>query len=280
VLSVAGPFSATANAMMNGSIDAGAHYLDVTGEIDVFELGFSLSSRAADRGVMVLPGVGFDVVPSDCLVAHAVKRAGSARFLRLAIAGAGTASRGTAKTGVESIGAGTRVRRGGEIVSLPAGSLTHRFDFGRGLEPCVALSLGDIVTAYHSTGAPDIEVYFKAAGPIVQLVNASRRFGRLLATRPAQALLKAVINRQPDGPSDAERERNESVLVAEVEDAEGGVTRARLHTPSGYKLTYLAAVEIARRVLQGEVKPGYQTPATAFGADFILTLPACVREDL
>lgn len=36
----------------------------------------------------------------------------------------------------------------------------------------------------------------------------------------------------------------------------------------------------ARRVVAGEVKPGFQTPNLAFGADYILDFDGVAREDL
>ena len=133
VLSVAGPFSATAQQMMDACIDTGAHYLDVTGEIEVFELAASLSGRAKAAGVTLMPGVGFDVVPSDCLAAHTVKRVEKPASIVIAIKGLSGASQGTAKTAVESLGSGTMVRKGGKIISTPAGKLMRDFDMGSGL---------------------------------------------------------------------------------------------------------------------------------------------------
>jgi short subunit dehydrogenase-like uncharacterized protein len=280
VLHVAGPFSATARPMLEACLDTRTHYLDVTGEIDVFERAASLDARARAAGVMLLPGTGFDVVPSDCLAAHVAARAPGAHRLRLAIAGLGGASRGTTRTMVEALGEGTRVRRGGRIVSVPAGSLVRDFDFGAGPRRCIAVSWGDVATAFHSTGIPDVETYFAAAGPIEGMSRASRLLGPLLRSRPVQALLTGLVDRLPEGPTPEQRERSPAVLVAEVETAEGRRVASRLTTPNGYTLTARAAVEIAVRVVAGAAKSGFQTPSRAFGADFVLALPGCARIDL
>lgn len=278
VLHVAGPFSATAEPMLEACLDTGTHYLDVTGEIDVFERAASLDERAREAGVMLLPGCGFDVVPSDCLAAWVSERIELPQRLRLAISAGGAASRGTTKTALESIGDGTRVRRGGEIVALPAGSLTRKFDFGRGPHECVAMPWGDVATAWYSTAIPDIEVYFEAVGPIRSVVRMGRWLGWMLRNPLAQGLLKAQVAAMPEGPDEDQRERTRSVLIAEVENDRGETARGRLTTPNGYTLTAQGAVEIARRVCAGEVKHGFQTPSTAFGADFVLELPGCERE--
>ena len=87
VLHCAGPFARTANVMATACIRAKAHYLDITGEISVFEMLAQRSAEARRAGVMLLPGAGFDVVPSDCLAAHLKRRLPAATALALAFYG-------------------------------------------------------------------------------------------------------------------------------------------------------------------------------------------------
>lgn len=279
VISSAGPFAQTARQMFEACCLSGTHYLDVTGEIDVFALAETFDARARRAGVMLLPGIGFDVVPSDCLAAHVAARLGAPRAVRIALAAGGTPTHGTAKTALAMLAAPLRVRRGGRLVALPSGSLVRRFDFGEGPVRCVGVPMGDVVTAAHSTGARDVEVYMRGGAPLRLGLRAAQWLGPLLASGPVQRALGSWIDRLPEGPSEEERLGTRAVVVAEVE-GEGRTARARLETPSGYETTRLAGVEAARRVLAGEAKPGFQTPATAFGADFVLALPGVKREDL
>lgn len=280
VLHAAGPFSATARQMLEACLEARAHYLDITGELPVFELCESLSIRARERGVMLMPGVGFDVVPSDCLAAHVAARVPEPHTLRIAIdAMFATPSRGSAKTAVETLGAGCLVRSAGRIVALPAGRLLQRdFDFGFGPTRCVAAPLGDVVSAWHSTRAENIEVYLRASLALRTLLRAGGTLAPLFRLRGVQRALQRLTLAMPEGPSERERRELRGHLVAEATSAGGELARARLDTPSGYQLTMLAGVEIARRTLAGGARPGYQTPATAFGADLVLGLD-CVRTD-
>jgi short subunit dehydrogenase-like uncharacterized protein len=275
LLNVAGPFSHTARPLLDACLESGTHYLDVTGEIDVFELAASLDGRARAAGIMLLPGVGFDVVPSDCLAALVARQLEQPVSLELGILSVGgRVSQGTAKTAVESVGAPARVRRLGKIMELPPGSPARTFDFGRGPRPVVAVSWGDVATAYYSTGAPNITVYFPAR-PLSLLLRAARWLGPLLRTAPMQAMLKRAIERRPPGPDTEQLEKGLTIVVAEGSDASGRIASARLQTPNGYKLTALAAVDIARRVLDGDWRPGFQTPSLAYGADYVLGLPGC-----
>ena len=279
VLHIAGPFSRTSKPMLDACLAARVHYLDVTGEIDVFEACASRDHEARDAGIMVLPGVGFDVVPSDCLVAHVKELLPDAIEVTLAISDLGILSRGTAKTTIEAVARLSRARRNGHIVLLDAPS-RRDFDFGRGPKPSAVFSWGDVSTAFHSTGIPNITVYFEITPELDKLLGLPRIVRRLLSMGPIQRMLKRQVDRKPEGPTDSERAEGHVILLAEAVNAAGRVMRARLKTPGGYALTAATSLEIMRRVLDGKASPGFQTPSRLFGPDFILTFPGCTRQDL
>lgn len=279
VLHIAGPFSKTSKPMVDACIRTGTHYLDITGEIDVFEACAARGEEAAKAGVMLMPGVGFDVVPSDCLAAHMKARMPDARELVLGISGLGQMSHGTAKTGVESIGKGTRVRREGHIVSARK-TPKREIDFGNGPRPSVAIGWGDVATAWHSTGIPDITVYFESNPQLEQMAKMGGLTRWFLSLGFMQRALKKRVEQLPEGPNDSERARGYSVLYGEATGPNGEMARSLLRTPEGYTLTAMTSLEITRRVLAGEAKPGYQTPSLVFGPDFITGFEGCTRQDL
>jgi short subunit dehydrogenase-like uncharacterized protein len=279
VLHIAGPFSATSKPMADACLRARTHYLDITGEIAVFEALAARNSEAKQRGIMFLPGVGFDVVPSDCLAAHVKRRLPDAEDLKLYIGGLANASRGTAKTGVESIAKGTLVRRNGEIEPLE-GLNEDLVDFGEGPKPTIALSWGDVSTAYHSTKIPNIEVHFEAVPEIARLVKMPTIVKAFLGLPFMQSFLKAQIDKRPEGPSDEQRKRGHAILIAQARNAKGDTVRSRLKTPEGYTLTAQTGLDIAKRVMAGEIKAGFQTPSLAFGADYVLGFAGVTRDDL
>lgn len=279
VLHIAGPFSATSRPMADACLRTGTHYLDITGEIDVFEALAARDGEAQSQGVMLMPGVGFDVVPTDCLAAHLKTRLDDANDLRLYIAGLGSASRGTMKTAIEGIGSGTRVRRDGRIVELKRPP-RERVDFGNGKKRCIGVGWGDVSTAYHTTGIPNILVMFQSNSQLENVTRLSRYFGWLMRTSLVQGRLKASIDRLPPGPTDEQRAKGFTVIVGEARNAAGEVMRSRLRTPEGYTLTALTGLRIAERTRDGEAKPGFQTPAGLFGGDFVVDFEGCKREDL
>ncbi|MDH5235453.1 MAG: saccharopine dehydrogenase NADP-binding domain-containing protein [Gemmatimonadota bacterium] len=280
VLHCAGPFAHTSAPMVAACLGRGVHYMDITGEIAVFERLAAMDVAAKAAGVTLLPGVGFDVVPSDCLAAHLAKRLPAAVELTLAFSGGTGLSHGTATTMVENIGAGGVVRRGGRITPVPAAWRTRTIPFADRERLCVTIPWGDIATAWHSTGIPDITVYMATSPGTIRFLRLTRMIGGLLATRPAQSLLKRTIRARPAGPSAERRARARSQLWGEVRDAAGNTAQSRLTAPDGYTLTAMAAVRAAERVLAGGVATGFQTPSRAFGARFVLDIPFTSREDL
>ncbi len=279
VLNAAGPFSATARPMADACLKAGAHYLDITGEIDVFEALFARDAEAKRAGVTLLPGVGFDVVPSDCLAAHLKRRLPDATHLTISLAFGANVSRGTAKTAIEGLADGARARRNGRLVTL-ARPGAGWCDFGRGSRPTIQIPWGDVSTAFHSTGIPNIEVYVQVPPALQALAFTPGFFRSLLALSPAQQLLKALVDLQPEGPSDEARRKGRTVLVGAARNDKGETARARLKTPEAYALTARTSLDAATRVAAGGVRPGFQTPSLAFGPDYIQSFEGVTREDL
>jgi short subunit dehydrogenase-like uncharacterized protein len=280
VLHAAGPFSETWRPMVDACLRSGTHYLDITGEIPVIEALAGRNAEARRRKIMLMPAVGFDVVPSDCLAAHVAGRLPGARRLAVGIAGLRFATRGSAKTLVEHAALSVRVRRDGALAAVPPGALQRSFDYGNGLRPSLNISWGDVAAAWYTTGIPDIEVYFDATPALGGMLFASRYFGWILGTAPCQAWLKAHADMLPEGPTDSEREASEMVVVAEAEDSRGRRASARLRTPEAYTFTGTTGPAIARRVLRGDLEPGFQTPGRVYGGDFVLSFAGVSREDL
>lgn len=279
VLHCAGPFSRTSKPMADACLRTGVHYLDITGEIAVFEALFRRDAAARAAGVILLPGVGFDVVPSDCLAAHLKRRLPTATELALAFRLLGRVSRGTATTALEGAHKGGAVRRNGTIVPVAAAHTTRTVDFGRGPVRVAAIPWGDVSTAYHSTGIPNITVYTSVPPSAIALMRASRLLKPLLATRPAQEILRGLVRRQPPGPDAEERARGLSLLWGEARDDAGRRVVSRLRGPEGYTLTAIAAIHVAEKVLSGQALPGFQTPSRAYGPDLVLELDGVTRED-
>jgi len=268
VLNCAGPFSKTHPTLVEACLAEGADYLDITGEVDVFERLASLDDEAREAGVTLLPGVGFDVVPTDCLAAGLAEEAENPYYLAVAVRSLGSVSRGTARTVVEGLGTTGAVRRDGVLEDVPPAWKTRHVDFGDGSGAVEASSmpLGDVTTAHRSTGIDNIEGYVALPRPARMLARTSRYTAPLLRTEPAQKVLKTVADTVAEGPDEEERATASGYAWAEVrgEDDEHAAT---LRTPEPYELTSRTATEALRRV--GDAEAGFQTPATAYGSGFV-----------
>lgn len=290
----AGPFSATARPMVDACLRTGTHYLDITGEIDVFEAIWARHDDALAAGIVLLPGSGFDVVPSDCLAAELAGEVGPLSSVTLALRMGGGVSPGTARTAAEALGAPSRCRRGGAIVDVPASERRRHVVFADTDADVVAVSWGDVSSAARSTGAPDVTVYMALPAPLAgaasalgrsattvpaPLAGAAAALGRSAMTRTSHLLgrastkgLLAQAAKHLPGPSARARSSSQGQLWAEVVDTAGTVVTGTVTTPNGYSLTADAVVRIAVALEAGEVPPGALTPSQAFGARFARSL--------
>jgi short subunit dehydrogenase-like uncharacterized protein len=278
VLHCAGPFSLTSRRMVEACIRNKKHYTDITGEIAVFEAMARLDKQALEAGVMIMPGVGFDVVPTDCLARHLKDRLPTANYLSLAFYGMGRLSHGTQATMTMNVGQGGAIRKDGKITRVPAAWKTSEIDFGEVTKNAVTIPWGDVATAYYSTGIPNIEVYTVVPPTNLKMLKASRYLGWLMATKPFQDYLQKQI--PPGGPSDDERAKGKTLLWGQAEDPNGNRVESRMTAPEGYTTTALTALNIIQKILDGNYQPGYQTPAKAYGAELILEIDGVTRQEV
>lgn len=276
LLNCAGPFSRTAAPMLEACLERKAHYLDITGEIDVFALCHHAHPRAKRQGIVVAPGVGFDVVPTDCVAALLKQRLPDANQLVLAFEASGGSSPGTAKTSVESLAKGGRVRIGGELVEVPMAWKTRTFERDGLRRTAMTIPWGDVYTAYVSTGIPNIETWMALPPRVIIRARWLRHLKPLLGLAPVQSFLKSRAGSAP-GPDAARRAATHCHVWGEARNAAGVEVRVALKTPNGYALTVQSALDIAQHVLDVKPAGGYYTPSQLMGADYALRLPSVTR---
>lgn len=273
VLLTAGPFSATSQPMVQACIQAGAHYLDITGEIDVFEQVYRADADARKAGVVLCPGVGFDVIPTDCVAAALKEALPDAVELRLGFDTTVSLSPGTMRTTLESAPQGGRVRRSGQLMHVPLAHEVRRIDFGRGERLAVAVPWGDVSMAFHTTGIPNITVYVPATRLSVmgmKLGNVLRPFMKMhLVQRGLAALVSLTIK----GPDEAARARMPTYVWGEAINAQGERRTARVKTANGYSLTVPGALAVTSFLLTHDVPSGFTTPSRLMGHGMLSQLP-------
>ena len=270
LINCAGPFSETASPMMQACLLSKTHYLDITGEIPVFQHAKSLNDQASKRGVVVCPGLGFDIVPTDMLAANLAHALPDASELELAFDFGALPSQGTARTAVKAIPAGGMVRRGGVLTSVPLGYRIRKVAFPRGTQSAVSFPWGDVFTAKHSTGIGNTIVYFAMPAALCWSQKLTHPLRGLLGTRPMQkALLKLVAWLLPAGPSQATRANAGTQFWGRVVNQQGREVSATLTAPSVYLMTAQCAVAAAEHFELATPAAGYHTASTLLGRDFL-----------
>ncbi|HEX5793976.1 MAG TPA: saccharopine dehydrogenase NADP-binding domain-containing protein [Rheinheimera sp.] len=246
ILNCAGPYHRTAKALMHASIRSGCHYLDMAAELDSYQLAEQLDAEAKAAVVMLLPGSGGSVAMLGCLAGYAAEQVVQPRKVAIALHVSGSMSRGSAISASENLSSETLCRRNGRLQAQDSGK-TRLFDFGKGDVSCFAVTLPDLISIWHANHIPDIETFVHVSG---------------------NAFPQGDLQALADGPDAAERAANRYQAVVYITDQQGRVSRSILDTVNGYTFTPLAAVEAARRVLNGELRAGFQTPAGLFGNQF------------
>lgn len=285
VFHAAGPFVDTSAAMVRACLATGTHYVDITGEVAVFSAIFAADGAAKRSGVVLLPGAGFDVVPTDCLALYVARHLPGIVSLEIAIAGMEGVTAGTAKSMLDGAGAGVLLRRNGELVPCPFGKGKKRVRFSDRERSVLPIPWGDLETAYRSTGVPNITTYMAfpqqlADGAALAWPLAAAGaplLKQLLGKARVRSALGKLIERQVKGPSEASRATGRSYVWVRGSDAEGETHDAWLEVADGYTFTARSGVLVVERVLASTDLRGAFTPAQAFGEDFVLDVAGSRR---
>jgi short subunit dehydrogenase-like uncharacterized protein len=282
VLHAAGPFSQTGDPMLRSCLDAGSHYLDLTGEIPVFEHTFSYHDAAAAKGVALISGVGFDVIPTDCLAKYVADKLSDADTLDIAFDAITRASGGTTRTQLEIVAGGGLVRRDGQLVRWPLGSGGRRIRFSHRERWALPAPLADLATVYRASDIPNITAYIALPRLLARLAGLATpvfpAVQRLFASRAVRRGLGWLIERAVQGPDADFRQAAHSYIWAHAANHQGDEAQAWLETVEAYQFTAIAGVRCVERVLDGDYR-GALTPAQAFGADFVLEIEGTRRFD-
>jgi short subunit dehydrogenase-like uncharacterized protein len=282
VLHCAGPFSKTAKQMQAACLRTGVHYLDITGEIEVFEHGMTLHEQAVKANIMMMSGVGFDVVPTDCMALYLKNRLPDATHLQLAFANInGGISHGTAQTMVESLGKDGFIRENSKLKAVPIAHKTIDVPFDETHKThCMTIPWGDVSTAFYTTQIPNIETFTGMPKSGVMFARMGNYLGWLLRSSWVQKFISKQVTNSLSGPDETVQTNAQTRIWGKATNAKGQTAEARISSIEGYTLTALTALNITKKVLEGNFKTGYQTPASAYGQDLILEVPNTKREDI
>jgi len=280
VVHAVGPYFETGQPMLQACLATRTPYVDIAGEADHLKTVQALGARAHVSGVPLLTGAGFGVTYGDCLARHVVDRLPDATHLQLSIAADNfTTSPAVRRTILAVVAKGGAAIEGGRWVRRP---LAHRLwtvtNEGQPVE-FAAAPLGELQAASTSTGVANIVV----GRP---MSHRAARGIRLVAPLVSGALGLAPLRRALERKGGSEQAVASepaggwrSRVWAEARNARGDRALARIDTGEGYAATAAAAVSNVEALLARKLAGAF-TPASAFGASHVRTIPGVRLTDL
>lgn len=281
VLHCAGPFIETAEPMAEACIATNTHYLDITGEIPVYELLYNKHEKAKSQKVLLLPGVGFDIVPTDCVAMQIKRWLPDATELCLGFMGLSSISKGTAKSALAQAPYGSVIRKDGKLTRIPQFSLKREFKIMGRKKTLYSIPWGDVFTAYISTGIPNVSVYTYVPNEVLKMSWVMNLFSPMLKNKPILHAAQNLIDLFVKGPDENLRQRGFSYVVGYGKNAEGKEVEIEIRTKEGYQFTAESAVLAVQKILEQSVQipGGFSTPSLTFGADFVYEIPGTVAQN-
>lgn len=272
LLNLAGPYIHTAVPFMQACLETGTHYLDITGELEVFQWAAEKNDAALKAGIMLMPGCGFDVVATDAVAKFLSVRLPGAEELLLAFVSNGGMSRGTMRSALNKLGKAGAERKAGVLVPRPIGHKQMQLELGGKSHHMVSIPWADVVTAWYTTGIPDIVVYMNLPMRWVPLVL--RIFGPMLRMDVVKQALLRKIDTMPEGPSPEALEKGKTLVYGKVKKG-NTVLEAEFFGPQAYRFTALSCLAVLNQIMKSGAKPGFQTPAGCFGSEIAASISGC-----
>jgi short subunit dehydrogenase-like uncharacterized protein len=178
---------------------------------------------------------------------------------------------------INHLGEGGARRASGKIIRVPLGE--HGFSLILNDKEYFMMSIpwGDVSTAFHTTGIGNIETFTGISKRVYNVLKLQVAFNWILRTSLTKKLLRARLAKLPAGPDEDKRRQARSFIWGQVSNRSGQTKTLISEGPEGYTLTAHSSLIIADKILHGQFKPGYQTPASAYGDELVLEIPGFKR---
>jgi len=276
VLHCAGPFSKTAKPMVEACLKSGVHYLDITGEIAILEWVKQFDAEAKKKNIVLMCGVGFDLVPTDCVALKLHNELPDASHLEIAFTmEGGSISHGTLTTMGINLGNPSAARINGKINEEPLGKAGKWIDFGKNKKFCISIPWGDLSSAYNTTHIPNIRTYSSASKFTFYVLKIQFLLNPILRSGWFKRLFQGYVDRNITGPSEIQNTTGRSYVHGRVWNSQGEEKETLLECPESYQLTAQTSILVVQKLLNGSFVGGYYTPAGLFGENLILEIEGC-----
>jgi short subunit dehydrogenase-like uncharacterized protein len=274
VLHCAGPFVQTSEPMLTACLAARAHYLDITGEYYVFERVYRMHEQLKAAGILAVPGVAFDVVPTEGLAVLVKQRLPDATRVRVVTRLDRVAvTRGTMTSMMEVVASGVMVRENGELRPASVPRVLETVEFREGSFKLLPATAGELVAIHHSTGVPNIQIYMAGTDAQTRPIVQQLKLAPMLGIKPVRRILQRPVRATGKDPSDADLHENPMYVRADGWNASGRQVTLYLETPQAYAVSVPFALACAERALQDDAPSGALTPSQLIGTDAMLAVP-------
>jgi short subunit dehydrogenase-like uncharacterized protein len=280
VISCAGPFTLAGDALVRAAIDTGTHYVDSTGEQPFIKMVFDNHGAAAERtGVALVPALGFDYAPGDCIAGLAARGHEPLEEVVLAYAVRGFGmSRGTMRSALEIAKGGDVVYTDGDWRPTPFGVFRANFDFPEpiGRQVMSRYPSGEVVTVPHHTRTRRVVsmITARTLAPhptLAPILPYTLPAAALTLRTPLRGVLNRAIGALPEGPAEAERRSAEFTIVAVARGEDGAERRGVVRGSDMYGLTAVTLVHGAELMSSpGYDRAGALGPAAAYDPEAFL----------
>jgi len=281
VFNAAGPFTHTCEPMVRACLDTKTNCVDIAGELTVLEHILSLDQQARRKDIVLIPGLGFDVIATDCMARYVAEKINDPTQLEIATVTSITSkpSPGTIRSILDIVSKGTIARRQRQLVKIPVGLGEKRIRFIDQERTVLPVTLGDLVTAYRTTGIPDITTFVGFSEREATLYKRTQPlYRRLFSFAPLRRLVQKQTSKLARGPDEHMRRTNRSQVWVCARNKKGVERHAWLETIEAYQFTAVAGVLCVEKLLINDFH-GALTPGLAFGADLVLNIPGSTRVD-
>jgi short subunit dehydrogenase-like uncharacterized protein len=265
VINLAGPFKYTNKQLLEACIENGTHYIDIAGEVAELETVYKYDEMAKKANIMLMPGAGFGVVPTDIVANLAKQKLSDATHLKIAYITKGGVSRGTLKTVLADINKEGVILENGIFNKAMPAFKTFQFILNDKAQKLVYNPWrADLFSAKISTGIQNIETYANFPNLIVKMMQ-----GKMLWLR--DFMTKKLIAFLPVGPSEKQIRQGSTICYAEVSNLKGEIASATIIGPEAYLFTSEVLLAITKNILNENYKVGFQTP-NFYGVDLLKSI--------
>lgn len=271
VAACAGPFTLHGEPLVEAAVETGTHYLDTTGEQPFMRMVFErYGERAADAGVALVSGMGFDYAPGDLIAALTAEGMGPLEEIVVAYCVHGFApTHGTALSGLEIMRGGDVVWADGDWRPAPRSADGGRWRFPDpiGEQRMLRYPAGEQITVPRHVETARVRTLLNGMVVPPRLMPLAAASSPLLGAAmrtPLRRAASAVVRRLPAAPNEKARRACRFTIGCEAR-SKAGARRGIVRGSDVYGLTAAAVARGAQLLADPAYdRSGALAPAQAF----------------